>query len=52
MNEERWILATLKRWLATKGDYMSSREVLVMIAKIEADAVLGEPTDEEIEEVE
>lgn len=51
MNEERYILAELKRQLVNKSDYMSNTEVLVMIAKIEADAVLGAPTDEEIKEV-
>lgn len=47
--EERWILANLKRWLTTKIEdgtgYESTRktfsDVLIEIAKIEADAVIG-----------
>ena len=43
MNEERYILAELKRWLAANGQvWMNGQDVLVQIAKIEADAVLGE----------
>lgn len=47
--EERWILANLKRWLTNKIEgetgYESTRktfsDVLIEIAKIEADAVIG-----------
>ena len=51
MNEERYILAELKRRLAKgKSDRDSNLyynyEVLTIIAEIEADAVLGEETDE------
>lgn len=46
MNEERYILAELKRWLVNQKEYMSAREVICQIAKIEADMVLGEETDE------
>lgn len=48
MNEERYILAELKRWLVNTKDYMSAKDVLVQIAKIEADAVLGEQIEEEL----
>ena len=51
MNEERYILAELKRRLAKgKSDRDSNLyynyEVLMIIAEIEADMVLGEETDE------
>lgn len=51
MNEERYILAELKRRLAKgKSDRDSNLyynyEVLTIIAEIEADMVLGEETDE------
>lgn len=58
MNEERWVLAQLKRRLlgvkkSDRGsDLFYNYEILKMIAEIEADAVLGAPTEEEIEEVE
>ena len=63
MNEERFILATLKRRLLEEGraykegkDYWPSwvDDVLRMIAEIEAEAVLGEtePVTVEAEEVE
>lgn len=57
MNEERYILAMLKRKLLTEQSKRGSElwyanEILAMIAEIEADAVLGAPTEEEIEEVE
>ena len=56
MNEERWILAQLKRRLLSVkksdrgSDLFYNYEILKMIAEIEADAVLGEdveadPTD-------
>lgn len=48
MNEERYILAELKRWLVNTKEYMSAKEVLCQIAKIEADAVLGEEADMEL----
>ena len=51
MNEERYILAELKRRLAKgKSDRDSNLyynyEILTIIAEIEADAVLGKETDE------
>ena len=51
MNEERYILAELKRRLAKGKSERDSNlyynyEVLTIIAEIEADAVLGEDTDE------
>lgn len=51
MNEERYILAELKRRLAKGKSNRDSNlyynyEVLTIIAEIEADAVLGEETDE------
>lgn len=56
MNEERYILAELKRWLVKQEKYMNGKDVLCRIAEIEADAVLGEeielepePEDEEAE---
>ena len=57
MNEERYILAMLKRKLLTEQSKRGSElwyanEILAMIAEIEADAILGAPTEEEIEEVE
>lgn len=42
MNEERYILAELKRWLVNTKEYFGSGDVLRKIAEIEADAVLGE----------
>lgn len=60
--DERWILAQLKRRLIIIGKEHQKKgyeyfptwadEVLEMIAEIEAEAVLGAPTEEEIEEVE
>lgn len=61
MNEERFILATLKRRLLEKGKYYEKNkdywpswidEVLRTIAEIEADAVLGEDIEAEAQEVE
>lgn len=57
MNEERYILAMLKRKLLTEQSKRGSElwyanEILAMIAEIEAEAILGAPTEEEIEEVE
>ena len=57
MNEERYILAMLKRKLLTEQSKRGSElwyanEILAMIAENETDAVLGAPTEEEIEEVE
>ena len=58
MNEEKYILAQLKRRLLSVkksdrgSDLFYNYEILKMIAEIEADAVLGTPTEEEIEEVE
>lgn len=58
MNEERWILAQLKRRLLSVkksdqgSDLFYNYEILKMIADIEAEAVLGAPTEEEIQEVE
>ena len=51
MNEERYILAMLKRKLLTEQSKRGSElwyanEILAMIAEIEADAVLGEETDD------
>lgn len=51
MNEERYILAELKRRLARGKSNRDSNlyynyEVLTIIAEIEADMVLGEETDE------
>ena len=51
MNEERYILAELKRRLAKGKSGRDSNlyynyEVLTIIAEIEADAVLGEETEE------
>lgn len=54
MNEERYILAELKRWLvqnergAVRTELMYPREVLCKIAEIEADAVLGELTEKSL----
>lgn len=45
MNEERYILAELKRWLVNKEGYFDSGDVLRKIAEIEADAILGEECD-------
>lgn len=57
MNEERYILAMLKRKLLTEQSKRGSElwyanEILAMIAEIEVEAILGAPTKEEIEEVE
>lgn len=57
MNEERYILAMLKRKLLTEQSKRGSElwyanEILAMIAGIEVEAILGAPTEEEIEEVE
>lgn len=61
MNEERFVLATLKRRLLDEGraykrenGYWPSwtDEVLRMIAEIEADAVLGEDIEAETQGVE
>ena len=47
MNEERYILAELKRWLATNEQkWMNVQDVLVQIAKFEANAVLGEEDEQ------
>lgn len=52
MNEERWILAQLKRKLAKLEATADERrvvmacEVLTMIAEIEAEAVLGEDVED------
>lgn len=60
MNDERWILETLKRRLIERGRAYEKENkyfpdwiemVLRMIAEIEAEAVLGAPTDDEIQEV-
>lgn len=51
MNDERWILAQLKRRLlsvkksARGGDLFYNYEILTMIAEIEAEAVLGEDVE-------
>lgn len=45
MNEEKYILAELKRWLVNTKEYFGSGDVLRKIAEIEADAVLGEEYD-------
>ena len=42
MNEERYILAELKRWLVNTKEYFGSSDVLRNIAEIEANAILGE----------
>ena len=58
MNEERWILAQLKRRLLSVkksdrgSDLFYNYEILKMIAEIEADAVLGEDIEAEAQEVE
>lgn len=46
MNDERWILANLKRAIAERHKkdkfyVMSTSEILALIAAIEAEAVLG-----------
>lgn len=49
MNEEKYVLAMLKRELVNlegSDRVLMAAEVLRMIARIEADAVLGEETDE------
>lgn len=58
MNEEKWVLAQLKRWLvssieedkAVKGYIrdIDKELVLAKIAEFEADAVLGEPEEQEL----
>lgn len=53
MNDERWILATLKRAIAEqyrkdRFNAKSPAEILAMIAAIEAEAVLGEPEEQEL----
>ena len=55
MNEERYILAMLKRKLLTEQSKRGSElwyanEILAMIAEIEADAILGAPVEVEEEE--
>lgn len=54
MNDERWILAQLKRRLLEKGEIKQKEngyypswieEVFRLIAEIEADAVLGEDVE-------
>lgn len=58
MNEERWILAQLKRRLLSVkksdrgSDLFYNYEILKMIAEIEADAVLGEDIEAEAQGVE
>lgn len=62
MNEEKYVLARVKRWISQsieadieeKGYVrdIDKRLILAKIMQFEADAVLGEPTDEEIQEVE
>lgn len=52
MNDERYILAELKRWLAGHSkDFVYAYEILIALAKVEADTVLGEP-DEPVQEKE
>ena len=51
MNEERYILAMLKRKLLTEKSKRGSElwyanEILAMIAEIEVEAILGEEKDE------
>ena len=53
MNEERYILAELKRWavgLIREKEFTSvyAKDVLAKIAELEADAVLGEEADMEL----
>ena len=46
MNEEKCIIAELKRWLAKHGDsWMYGNQVLNKLALIEAEAVLGADLD-------
>ena len=45
MFDEKYILAELKRWLVTNDDYMGPKDVIMRIAKLEADAVLGVPDE-------
>lgn len=62
MNEERYILARLIRELMAQddkskkenkyGESWNLREICTIIEQIRAEAVLGAPTEEEIEEVE
>ena len=49
INEERYVLAELKRWLVNAKEYMSPKEVLMQIAKLEADMVLCEDFETEPE---
>lgn len=61
MNEERYILARFIRELMAQDDKnrekngyglsWNLREICTIIEQIRADAVLGEPTEKEIEEV-
>lgn len=53
MNEERYILAQLKRFLLTNKSERGSNlyynyEILQIIARLEADAVLGEEIEAEL----
>ena len=62
MNEERYVLARLIRELMAQDDKNKKerdygctwnlREICTIIEQIRAEAVLGAPTEEEIEEVE
>lgn len=61
MNEEKWILAQLKWRLIESGRAYEKENkyfpdwierVLRMIAEIESEAVLGDPTEKDIQEVE
>ena len=45
MNEAIYILAQLKRWLVNTKEYMNGKDILAQIAKLEADAILGEEYD-------
>lgn len=51
MNEEKYILAELKRWLAKTKDYLGTGDVLRKIAEIEADAILGEEYESDAAEL-
>ena len=53
MNDEKWILANIKREVAEwyKADRYVGRDagtILALIARIEAEAVLGEPEEQEL----
>lgn len=62
MNEERYILARFVRELMAQddkskkenkyGESWNLREICTIIEQIRAEAVLGAPTEEEVEEVE